>query len=464
MSRAVPLQPLAVMAALVLEDGRRWGDVAAPFQWDDAAAIFSPEGPRWHYVTRSRGGSKTTDLAGVSLAWLGTEAPAGARGYVFAGDRDQAGLLADAAAGLVDRTPELRGVVEVQSSKLVARSGASVEVRAADGGGAFGLRPAFTVVDECAQWEDVRRLRRVWTAIVSGSHKVPGARLICLTSAGEPSHWSYTVLEEARKSEHWRVSETPGPLPWVAEAELEAQRPLLLPSEFERLHLNRWTQAEDRLVSAEDLAQCVGHEEALEPVPGTAYVAGLDVGLKNDRTVLTVAHAEMLPTGRVIVVDRQIVWQGSRRDPVDLAEVEATCVHVHEQYNRAPFVFDPWQSAQLAQNLRRRRIAVVEFTFSQTSIGRLAQRLYLLLREHALRLPNDAELLDELANVRIRETSPGLYRMDHDANRHDDRAISVALAAEQLYTNAPRKGPRMTYVSRPRSSGPTPGTVIGWTR
>lgn len=457
---------LDLMAMLVLEDGRSWGDAAADFQWADAEAIFAADGPRWHFVTRPRGGSKTTDLAGVALCWLATEAPSGARGFVFAGDLDQAALLSDAASGFVDRTPELQSAVSVQAFKLIGRSGATVEVRAADGGGAFGLRPSLCVVDELSVWEDVRRLRRVWTAIVSGAHKVPGSRLVCLTSAGEPSHWSYKVLEEARRSPYWRVSETPGPLPWVKAEDLEAQRPLLMPSEFARLHLNQWTAAEDRLVTAEDLAACTGHTGPLDPIPGTRYVAGLDLGLKRDRSVLSVCHANMLPTGRVIVLDRQFAWQGSRLRPVDLAEVQATCLHVAEKYRGCGFVFDPWQSAQLSQNLKARRIPVTEYTFSQQSIGRLAQRLYNLLREHALDLPDDdPELLAELATVRIRETSPGTFRMDHDASGHDDRAVSLALAANEILEHVPRRGPRMVFhgpAERPAPAPGTPGPNITW--
>jgi hypothetical protein len=219
-----PTLALDLLAALVLDDGRRWGDVAAEFQWEDAEAIFSKDGPRWHYLTRPRGGSKTTDLAGVALAWLATEAAPGARGYVFAGDKDQAAQLTDFAAGLVDRTPELRGVVEVQAFKIIAKSGATVEVRAADGGGAFGLKPSFVVADELAQWEETRRPKRLWTAIISSLNKVPGCRFVCLTSSGEPSHSSHKVLLDALKApDRWHVHEVPGPLPWVDEADLQAQ-------------------------------------------------------------------------------------------------------------------------------------------------------------------------------------------------------------------------------------------------
>ena len=156
----------------------------------------------------------------------------------------------------------------------------------------------------------------------------------------------------------------------------------------------------------------------------------------------------------MVVLDRQLVWSGTRLHPVDICEVEATCVHLAGVY-KSTFVLDPWQSAQLAQNLRRRRIRVKEFAFGQQSVGRLAQRLFGLLREHALDLPDDdQELLDELANVRIKETSPGVFRMDHDSGRHDDRAISLALAANELLERATHIGPRMRYrgARRPASS------------
>src|SRR5581483_7304710 len=60
-----------------------------------------------------------------------------------------------------------------------------------------------------------------------------------------------------------------------------------------------------------------------------------------------------------------------------------------------------------------------------------------LLREHAVALPDAPELLDELAHVRLRESSPGVLRMDHDADRHDDQAIALALVAHSLVEDGP---------------------------
>jgi hypothetical protein len=47
-------------------------------------------------------------------------------------------------------------------------------------------------------------------------------------------------------------------------------------------------------------------------------------------------------------------------------------------------------------------------------------------------LPDDEALIDELANLRLRETSPGVLRIDHLPDKHDDRGIALALAAYRL--------------------------------
>jgi phage FluMu gp28-like protein len=86
----------------------------------------------------------------------------------------------------------------------------------------------------------------------------------------------------------------------------------------------------------------------------------------------------------------------------------------------------------LAQRLRADGISVEEFTFSSQSVGRLAVTLYRLLADRLLLLPADQDLVDELVNVRLRETAPGVYRIDHDEGRHDDRVISLALVAHRL--------------------------------
>ena len=105
-------------------------------------------------------------------------------------------------------------------------------------------------------------------------------------------------------------------------------------------------------------------------------------------------------------------------------------------------VFDPHQAALMTQNLRKRGVKLSEYVFSQQSISRLALNLHGLLRDHRIGLPDDPDLLDELAAVELREVSPGVYRVDHSRNAHDDRAIAVGLAALELVSRRVRRRSR----------------------
>lgn len=462
--------PFDVLSELPLDDGRRWGAVAEPWQRDDAGAVLDPDGPRLHYLTRSRGASKTTDTAAVALVLMLAAAPPRSRSFAWAVDEEQSGILLDALAGFVDRT-RIGDRVRLEARRLVVpRTGATLEVQSSDAASAFGkLQPYLLLIDEFAQWPSTTGHRRLWSAIASTLVKPPRPRLVILTTAGDPVSLAHRVLVQARSSPRWRVSEVPGPCPWVEPDDLDEQERLLLPSEFERLHLNRWTAAEDRLVVADDLAACVGHSGPLPPRAGVRYRVGLDVGLVSDRTVATVAHGERVETdggrGVRVVVDRQEVWAGSKSHPVDLGDVEAWLVEAHRAYNRAKVIVDPWQSVHLAQRLRARRVAVTEFTFNSQSVGRLAVTLFRLLRAHLVDLDgDDDELLDELANVRIRETQPGVYRIDHDPDRHDDRVISLALPAHELVAAASTEGraaPAEVYGQRVSHPDRTRPSLLG---
>jgi hypothetical protein len=310
-------------------------------------------------------------------------------------------------------------------------TGATLEVLAADEASSWGIRPSLLVVDEFAAWKTTQGPRRFWRSLFSALPKTRGSRLVVLTSPGEPSHPAYGLLERARMSpERWRVSEVRGPCPWLDPADLDEQRSELPEWEYRRLHLGEWAESADRLTSGDDLAACMTLDGPREYARGRRYALALDVGLTADRTVLAACSCDSgSPT---VALDRLLVWQGSRRNPVSLDTVEAAVVETWAAYGRPPLILDVWQAAQLAQRLRRRSVRVVEFAFTAASVSRLALRLHGAIRDRALALPDDPELLDELANVRLRETSPGVYRLDHDHGRHDDRAIALALALHLL--------------------------------
>lgn len=447
--RARRVSSFALLNMLVLDNGRRWGEIATDWQRADARAVLEPgEGdPNLHWIGRPKGGSKTTDVAGLSIGWLVELAAPLATGYVAASDRDQANRLLAQAGGLIARTEmdgfRLSSILKVEAMRIVnVKTRASVEALAADAPGSEGLLSPFIVLDELPNWADVPSARKMLNSLMSAWPKVPGCRFLVIGHAGSPSHFSFKTLEHARTSGMWRVNEVPGPLPWVPSEVLEEQRKLLMPSEFERRVLNEWTEPEDLLANLDDLRACVSLQGPSLPTHGVRYVMGLDLGIKNDATVAAVCHVEsvdrgyaegrQLPFSSRVVLDRMMRWKPSRLRPVNLTEVEDWCAEAVRSYG-CPIVFDVYQAVHLTQRLRARGATCTEFAFTQPSIGRLAALLHSLIRDRALALPDDEGLLDELAHVRLRETStPGIMRMDHDPSRHDDRAIALALAAYEL--------------------------------
>lgn len=440
---------LGRLGSFVLDDGRRWGEVAHPFQIKDARAVLdqSPAAPRRHWWGRARGMSKTSDLSGVGCAALLEQLSPLSRSYAYAADREQAGLLLESATGFVTRTPELSGLTVGAGSVSNSRTGAQLIVQAADDAGAFGQRPHMTLVDEFGIWPTSRKHRGLWTAVVSALPKVPGSRLVVLSMGGDPSHPAFKVLERARASDAWNVSEQEGPCPWWTEDDIaEVRADLATDTDYQRLVLGQWVEGEGRLTTLDDVRACIGHEGPLPFEQGQRYVMALDIGLVNDRTVLTVTHAERFDDATVVVLDRIEVWEGSRAHPVDLGSVEASIVECWLAYGRPTLVFDPHQAAATTQRLRKRGVRVEAYQFTQQSIGRLAATLYQLLAGRLLDLPDDEALVDELAAARIEERAAGVWRIDHDTGAHDDRVISLALGAHHLLSAPARRGLRFRGV------------------
>lgn len=433
---------MAVLGSLVIADGRRWGEAAVPVQVDDARAVLDPDGSSpYHFVTRARGFSKTDDGAGVLLAALLTQMSAESRCFWLAADRDQGRLAIDSIAGFVARTPEIQGAFSVESFRVTARqTGSTLEVLAADAPSSYGLRPAFAVVDELSVWADVESSRRLFDAVTTALGKIPGARALVITSSGSPAHFSYKLLEHARRDPLWRTSETEGPPPWMDPARLEEQRRRLLPSMYARLFENRWVEAEDRLASRELVLACVSEGAGdRDPEEGVEFVMSLDVGLVHDRTAVCVASLMDVDGRDGVSVDAIRCFAGSKGNPVDLGTVEAELLELSRRYNGASLVYDPFQAALLADRLRAQGVRCHEHTFSPASNHRIATRLFQLIHDTLLDLPDHQGLVDELAAVRLRESSPGTYRLDHDSNRHDDMAVAVAMACAHLIDRPPRR-------------------------
>jgi len=434
----------------------RWWDTATEVQHADATALLSLDGPRRHWLGRAKGYSKTRDVAGISVVVLLTQMASGEKGYVAASDADQAGLLRQSVAAFRANTPGLEADILVESRRIIApRYGSELVILPADSAGSHGLRPKWLVVDELANWPDVEKHREFFDNLWAGLPKVADSRGVVITTAGAPGHFSRKIFDAARTDELWRVSDVHGPPPWADPGEIESERRRLFPARFARLWMNEWAEADDAIADPADVAAACTFQGPLAPEAGRRYICTLDLGKSHDRTVAVIAHPQREGEGTRIIVDRMQVWTPRPGHEVSLDDVRLWLVEFCRSYG-ARLHYDPSQAYLMVEQLRRAGIGCEEFTFRSGSVGLLATSIMQALRGRLLTLPDDEELKSEILNVRLRETSVNVLRIDHKSGKHDDRVIAVAMATHLLAS-----GPRPIFSDymeayRREQENPTP--------
>jgi hypothetical protein len=476
----VTSEAMTLLRGLVVdEDGRRWGETAEPWQEADAQAILdtSPGAIRRHFLVRPKDGRKTSDLAAVNIVALLEQTPRHGKLYALASDRDQVGLLLDSVREFQARTPGLGGALSVYENKVTTSKETTLEALPADAASAQGIRGHLITADEIHEWTDTRATRRLWSNVVQGLEKsLPNGtfpRFAAITNAGSPHSLAGRARKKAKDSEEWRLSEVEGPLPWKTEQQLAALRDDCdTDAEYERLHLNRWTEGPDRLATLEDIKQCatLNPELPLPPAWGQRYVIGVDLSLRRDLSAAAVCHAEYGERkwvdgreqilGHRVVVDRLMTWRAPRGRDVDLGEIEMWLDIAARQYG-AQVVMESYQAGPIQQGLLRRGIDAQLIDATQARNSRQVVLLMSLLHDKAIALPNDPELLTELTNVPIVESQPNVYKLGDQRVAglgHHDRTTAISIAVHELMAGGmSRPAPQRVVVHGWRDPAPGGG-------
>lgn len=220
--------PSAFRANLLVDvDGvvRRLGDVMDLWQRDDFAALDAglmrcngrgddATAKMRVYLERGRGHSKTTDIA-ILCCWALAFATRSLRGYAFAADKDQAGLLKDAMDRIIRLNPWLSSILEVQKNAVlnIAKGhpgcGSTLEVSTSDVGSSYGILADFLCADELCHWQGDGSL---WHSIISSAAKKSNCLLWVISNAGFVDSWQWQVREVARNDAAWHFSRLDGPV------------------------------------------------------------------------------------------------------------------------------------------------------------------------------------------------------------------------------------------------------------
>lgn len=198
----------------------------------------------------------------------------------------------------------------------------------------------------------------------------------------------------------------------------------------------------DAFLESWKVDKCVREGEMVLPPPGPwDYYITMDPAIKKDAYSVALAHME----GSKPVIDFIKKFQGTRREPVDIAEVERFAANLCKDYSVRKIGIDQNQSASTVQNFKREGLPIEETPFTSQYNMAIYERLKRFIYakpEERLVLPPYPPAVMELKMLQIKRLS---NRFSVSAPKgHEDDCADVIANALFMMTKETFKGELLT--------------------
>lgn len=405
-----------------------------PWQKDLIATIFGwvdDQGLRrykrvWLEVPRKNG--KSTLSSGLGLFLLFADGEKGAEVVSAAGDRDQASIVFDVAAGMVRSDPLLSKSSVVLRKEIKQKNGTgSFRVISSDAGTKHGMNLSGLIFDEV----HTQKNRDLWDTLHTSTGSRQQALSVAITTAGHDRNsiafeqHDYAekvrdgvindarflpVIYAAKSGQDWA-----DPATWavanpsigvsISEEYLaqECERAKAVPAfanTFMRLHLNIWTESETRWLPIEtwDEQQEQVDESELE---GQPCWVGIDLGSTQDLSAMVAVFAG--DDGKIITMPKfymptegLIEKERRYRQPfgewakagfltltpgtvTDYGFIERDIISLRERFRINEVALDRWNATDFAIRLDQEQIPVVFFGQGFASMAAPSKKLEALV-------------------------------------------------------------------------------------
>lgn len=436
------VEPSVFRRLLVIESrGRlaRLSDVIEPWQktdfegmdeaWKHAIGVRADSpGVRIGYFERARGHSKTTDLAVMAL-WALWASDRTVSGMAAANDREQADVIRKQVEKLLILNPWVSSKVQVQLYRVLnLATRGEMKIMSGDARSGFGRVPDFIVADELTHWTN----EDFWTTVFSTVAKRPNCLISIITNAGmgKGVSWQWRVRESLREDSACYFSRLDGPVAsWMTSDALDLQR-RNLPSEkaFNRLWLNRWQTETGDVLEEDDIAACTTLPGPVSARGDMRFLAGLDLGVKNDHSALVVIGID-IEAERFKLASVQS-WAPSEQEggKVRLSDVTAACIAAHERFGLDGIAYDPDQAYRVAEECEDAGITMIETPFTPKNCTAMARVLLSVFTNRLIDLYDDPLLVRDLLRLSIVERPSG-FKIEavRDELGHCDRGIALSI-------------------------------------
>lgn len=254
----------------------------------------------------------------------------------------------------------------------------------------------------------------------------------CFSEAPSPSDRVPVWLNEpAGLAMYWDEGLQARRMPWQRGADglryYGEQEKTLRPSQFRRLHLNRWAQSEEAFIQIEWWDAC----ERYIPPPNsrTQFVIGVDGAVSGDSFAMVAVTRDPDDHENVVVRDCK-VWVPPRGGTIDFNLPRAALREAIEQVNVVEVAYDPFQLVLFMKQFAGQAYTRV---FKQGDERNLADRtLSDLIRDRRIAHSGVPEIRAHLLNANAKITSDSKMRIEKRAGRLKvDLAVALSMASSE---------------------------------
>lgn len=437
-----------------------------------------------------RKNGKSTLSAAIALYFLiveGTIRDLGAEIYAAAGSKDQARIVFEQTKAFVLGSPKIAALCDVQRDRiLVKETGAVFRVLSSDAPRQHGLNPSLVVIDELHAHKD----GALYEALTTGDMAREEPLVVTITTAGDDldghilgelfskcfgtkprvdreagefiphrdkprdmfARWYTVADEDLDDPEAWKRA---NPASWITRERLARKAPpRTKQGSWERLHLNRWTRAEESWLPAGKWADLEGGP-ILED--DDEVFLGVDMGRAHDTAAVVVVGPEKLDEslGLFRRPVEAMVWGvhpdaskpapaaheivGDDRIPFTL--VEDFIRDAHRRFRVVEVAYDPWRFDRSAEDLDAEGIEMVEFPMTNERMAPASQALYDDVLGQKLAVEDDDVFAAHVEAAAARDLGRDTWRLDKKkAKAASDAVIALAIALARAHAYAADDG------------------------
>lgn len=436
---------------------------------------------RTAYIEIPRKNGKSSLCAGIALYLLLADREPGAEVISAAVDREQANIVFELAKDMVQLSPSLRRRTETYKRSItVPKTLSTYKVLSADSKKQHGMNIHGAVFDELHVWTD----REQFSALMTGGGSRTQPLTVMITTAGYDRHsicweqheYARRVLEGIIEDDSFFAyiacadpeDDWTDPAVWkkanpglgftvsMDYLQQECKRAQEIPAyenTFKRLHLNIWTQQENRWMQMDKWDASAGEVDP-EKLQGQVCYAGLDLSTTTDLTALALVFPMSDGTYQCLThfwMPEDSLLEAKRRDKVPYAQwvqqglitatpgavidykfVQHQLGQYRERYLIKEVAFDRWGAAKLRQDLEEAGFTMVEFGQGFASMSPPTKELMNLILAKKLHHGGNPVLRWNADNVAVKIDPAGNIKPDKSkATGRIDGVVALIMALDR---------------------------------